>query len=178
MFEILCFGKKTKSNCDFSGKEEKRKLVQGVAEDSGEENEEQEEENEDDEVPITERNISEKNNQLSQKNLEVQNKLEKGAQKIKSDEVIQIVVEKESKPELKNNGRSGGGLASLARIKPDSEKSHSVKLEDNKEETNEFMEPPPPPDSPPPPLPPPEPKYNVVDLLKKGHTLRYFLFNV
>ena len=123
-------------------------------------------------MPITERNITEKNNQLSQKSQQVQNKLEKGAQKLKSDEVIQIVVEKDSKSDLKSERKSGGGLAALARNRPDSDsKSDSVRQGVTKEEDDDRVDIPPPPDSPPPP-PPPETKYNVVELLKKGHTLR------
>lgn len=141
---------------------ERRKLVQGIQEEqeeSGEDQDEQEENEVDDEPPITERNIAERNNQMSQKT-------EKELSRTNSEDVIQIVVEKERKREQKSDRPTG--LASLARSTMETSVSSGleVKLEEELRDQENRQKPPPPP-----PSPPPEPKYNVVDLLQKGHTL-------
>ncbi|XP_052766508.1 tubulin polyglutamylase TTLL5-like isoform X5 [Mya arenaria] len=147
-----------------TGRRERRKLVQGVQEESGEDqDQEEQEENEDEEPPITERNITEKNNQMSKK-------IEPPPSRSQSEEVIQIVQEKTDH----NGQKRVGGLASLARNRepetPDGvgESGRGSVLEESGADGGLTQERTPPP----PPSPPPqEPKYNVVELLTKGHTL-------
>ncbi|XP_052220456.1 tubulin polyglutamylase TTLL5-like isoform X3 [Dreissena polymorpha] len=147
---------------------ERPKLVQGVQEESGEEQGgEEQEEVEDDEQPITERNISEKNNQMSKK-------MENPPSRTESEEVIQIVVDKE-----RGDGagpKKATGLASLARNKePEFGATLRATLGATEEEgqgpgAEAMMN-----------VPsavgaqlqvhPPEPKYNVVELLTQGFTL-------
>jgi hypothetical protein len=149
--------------------QERRKLVQGVPEDSGEE----QEENEDEEPPITERNISEQNNTMSQK-------VEKPPAKAQSEDLIKIVVEKEARQESRSDKRTG--LAALAKNNVDNSAVSSAEVKGdhssntvengadiNKGSRSRSASPPAPP-------PPPPPKYNVVELLQKGRTLRFVIF--
>lgn len=137
-------------------------MVQGIPEDSGED----QEENEDEEPPITERNISERNNTMSQK---VDKPL--AAQ---SEDLIKIVVEKEARQENKSDKRTG--LASLARTNVDNASTASAAGEKGDNSAEKDTEKPARSRSPTPPPPPPEPKYNVVELLQKGRTLRFVFF--
>lgn len=144
--------------------QERRKLVQGVPEDSGEE----QEENEDEEPPITERNISEQNNTMSQK-------VEKPPTKTQSEDLIKIVVEKDARQDSRSDKKTG--LAALAKNSVDNSAvlssevkgERSSSTEENGAEVNKGSRS----RSPSPPPPPPPPKYNVVELLHKGHTLRF-----
>ncbi|XP_053394056.1 tubulin polyglutamylase TTLL5-like isoform X11 [Mercenaria mercenaria] len=145
-----------------AARNERRKLVQGVPEDSGED----QEENEDEEPPITERNISEQNNVMSQK-------VDKPPSRTQSEEVIKIVVEKEARKEGSSEKRTG--LAALARTNVDNSAvsaaevkgDHSSNTVENGAEMKKESRS----RSPSPPPAPPEPKYNVVELLQKGHSL-------
>ncbi|XP_060581797.1 tubulin polyglutamylase TTLL5-like isoform X2 [Ruditapes philippinarum] len=147
-----------------NARQERRKLVQGVPEDSGEE----QEENEDEEPPITERNISEQNNTMSQK-------VEKPPAKTQSEDLIKIVVEKEARQESRSDKRTG--LAALAKNNVDNSAvssaevkgDHSSNTVENGAEINKGSRSRS--ASPPAPPPPPPPKYNVVELLQKGRTL-------
>ncbi|KAL4237970.1 Tubulin polyglutamylase ttll5 [Mactra antiquata] len=149
-------------------KRERRKLVQGVQEDSGEEQDEQEE-NEDDESPITERNITERNNQMSKRDTK-ESSSSSGNGAAKNEDLIQIVVEKDAK--LKGQV---SGLAALARNNTDTSNHTSgdkvASNDDRTRETTPNEETPALPSPTPTPPPPPEPKYNVVELLHKGRVL-------
>lgn len=108
-------------------------------------------------------------------------RVEQPPSKAKSEEVIQIVVENQKKSHQPADKKTG--LAALARSNSDivtgtSGTTHSAggaqtsepKAEESDAVEKEVHKP-----APKPPPPPPEMKYNVVELLTKGHTLRYSL---
>lgn len=106
-------------------------------------------------------------------------RVEQAQSQAKSEEVIQLVVENQKKPHQPTDKKTG--LAALARSHSDivtgtSGTAHSAsgaqtsepKAEESDAVEKEVHKP-----APKPPPPPPETKYNVVELLTKGHTLRY-----
>lgn len=94
-----------------------------------------------------------------------------------SDDLIKIVVEKEARQENKSDRRTG--LASLARTNVDNASAASAAGEKGDNGAEKDFEKPAEARSrsPTPPPPPPEPKYNVVELLQKGRTLRFVFFS-
>ena len=162
---------------------ERRKLAQGVAEESGEENENEEGEEEDEEKPINEENITARRNQnykplsavsksesiqsKSERSDSAYSKHERTDSKDKSEDVIQIIVEKDSHSKGENRlEKRVGSTLTTDEHQNDGHRHYHMDLKENQDmiEVEGPSEPPPPP-------PPPEPKYNVVELLHQGHTL-------
>ena len=179
-----CVGLKIRKQ-NIAGRE-RRKLAQGVAEESGEENENEEGEEEDEEKPINEENITARQNQnykplaagsksetghskteRSDRTDSVYGKHERTDSREKSEDVIQIIVEKDShsKGENRLEKRVGSTLTSDEH-QNEGHRHYQLDLRDGQDvievEGSSERHPPP---------PPPEPKYNVVEMLHQGQTL-------